>query len=60
LKREYHLIILLFKRRRGGVKRENPATGEITYTPAPLDLNLKEMANLVKNNILPLEVLSGL
>ncbi len=40
---------------RGGVKRENPATGEITYTPAPLDLNLKEMVNLVRNNILPLE-----
>lgn len=40
---------------RGGVKRENPATGEITYTPAPLDMNLKEMATLVKNNILPLE-----
>jgi len=40
---------------RGGVKRENPATGEITYTPAPLDLNLKEMSSLVRNNILPLE-----
>ena len=40
---------------RGGVKRENPATGEITYTPAPLNLNLKEMINLVRNNILPLE-----
>jgi len=40
---------------RGGVKRENPATGEITYTPAPLDLNLKEMVNMVRNDILPLE-----
>jgi beta-aspartyl-dipeptidase (metallo-type) len=40
---------------RGGVKRENPATGEITYTPAPLDLNLKEMVSLVQNDILPLE-----
>jgi len=40
---------------RGGVKRENPSTGEITYTPAPLDLNLKEMISLVRNNILPLE-----
>jgi len=40
---------------RGGVKRENPATGEITYTPAPLDLNLKEMVSLVRNDILPLE-----
>jgi len=40
---------------RGGVKRENPVTGEITYTPAPLDLNLKEMINLVRNDILPLE-----
>ena len=40
---------------RGGVKRENPATGEITYTPAPLDLNVKEMVSLVKNDVLPLE-----
>ncbi len=40
---------------RGGVKRENPATGEITYTPAPLDLNFNEMINLVRNDILPLE-----
>jgi len=40
---------------RGGVKREDPLTGEITYKPAPLDLNLKEMVSLVRNNILPLE-----
>ncbi len=40
---------------RGGVKRENPSTGEITYNPAPLDLNMKEMVTLVRNNILPLE-----
>ncbi|MDD2595052.1 MAG: beta-aspartyl-peptidase [Bacteroidales bacterium] len=40
---------------RGGVRRENPQTGEITYTPAPLDLNYKEFVCLVRENILPLE-----
>lgn len=40
---------------RGGVRRENPTTGEITYTPAPLDLNYKEFVKLIKEQILPLE-----
>lgn len=39
----------------GGVRREDPLTGEVTYTPAPLDLNLKEMTALVTDGILPLE-----
>jgi beta-aspartyl-dipeptidase (metallo-type) len=39
----------------GGVRRENPVTGEITYTPAPLTLNFKEMVALVQGGILPLE-----
>ncbi len=40
---------------RGGVRREDPETGEVTYNPAPLDLNYKEVVALVKNGILPLE-----
>ncbi|MDF9831395.1 beta-aspartyl-peptidase [Parabacteroides sp. PF5-6] len=40
---------------RGGVRKFNPATGEDTYTPAPLDLNLKEMGLLVKECGLSLE-----
>lgn len=38
----------------GGVRRENPETGEVTYTQAPLDLNYKEMVSLVKSNMMPL------
>lgn len=33
----------------GGVRRQNPETGEVTYRPAPLDLNYKEMTLLVKD-----------
>ncbi len=40
---------------RGGVKRIDPVTNISTYTPAPLNLNYKEMVLLVKENILPLE-----
>lgn len=39
----------------GGVRREDPVTGAVTYTPAPLTLNYKEMVALVGDNILPLE-----
>lgn len=39
----------------GGVRRENPVTKEVTYTPAPLTLNYKEMVALVTGGILPLE-----
>ena len=39
----------------GGVRRENPVTCEVTYTPAPLTLNYKEMVALVHDGILPLE-----
>lgn len=39
----------------GGVRRVNPNTGNITYTPAPLNLNFQEMALLVKNGQLELE-----
>ena len=39
----------------GGVRREDPVTGEVTYTPAPLTLNYKEMVALVRDGILPLE-----
>lgn len=38
----------------GGVRREDPVTGEVTYTPAPLDLNYKEFVALVESRILPL------
>ena len=40
---------------RGGVKKIDLVTGEVTYTPAPVDKNLKEMIRLVKERILPLE-----
>lgn len=40
---------------RGGVRKIDPLTGEDTYTPAPLDLNRKEMVLLVKESGLPLE-----
>ncbi|MBE0674916.1 MAG: beta-aspartyl-peptidase [Bacteroidales bacterium] len=40
---------------RGGVKRVDPVTGEVTYKPAPLDLNHKEMTLLVEKGVLPLE-----
>lgn len=40
---------------RGGVRRVHPQTGEISYRPAPLHLNLQEMALLVKEGQLPLE-----
>ena len=33
----------------GGVRRENPVTGEVIYRPAPLDLNYREMTLLVKD-----------
>ncbi len=39
----------------GGVRREDPVTGTVTYTPAPLTCNFKEMAALVTDGILPLE-----
>ena len=39
----------------GGVRREDPETGVVTYTPAPLTLNYKEMVALVKDGVLPLE-----
>jgi beta-aspartyl-dipeptidase (metallo-type) len=39
----------------GGVRKIDPQTGEDTYKPAPLDLNLKEMVLLVKEAGLPLE-----
>lgn len=40
---------------RGGVRKTDPETGRVTYTPAPLDLNLKEMRSLVQEGQLPLE-----
>lgn len=40
---------------RGGVRKTDPETGHVTYTPAPLDLNLKEMRSLVQEGQLPLE-----
>ena len=39
----------------GGVRRVNPETGEVTYRPAPLHLNLQEVVALVKEEGLPLE-----
>ena len=39
----------------GGVRRVNPTTGEVTYRPAPLQLNFKEVVALVKEEGLPLE-----
>ena len=38
----------------GGVRRINPETGEDTYRPAPLELNFKDMKNLVKECGMPL------
>lgn len=38
----------------GGVRRFNPDTGETTYRPAPLHLNLQEIVLLVKEKLLPL------
>lgn len=40
---------------RGGVRRVDPDTGETTYHPAPLHLNIKEMTLLVKEGLLPLD-----
>lgn len=40
---------------RGGVRREHPVTGVVTYQPAPVDRNLKEVISLVNNDVLPLE-----
>lgn len=40
---------------RGGVRKTDPETGRVTYTPAALDLNLKEMRALVQEGELPLE-----
>ena len=39
----------------GGVRRVNPVSGEVTYRPAPMDLNLKEVVALVQECGLPLE-----
>ena len=39
----------------GGVRRVNPETGEVTYRPAPLHLNLKETRLLVQEEGMPLE-----
>jgi beta-aspartyl-dipeptidase (metallo-type) len=40
---------------RGGVKRVDPVTGEMTYRPAPLYRNYTEMVKLVQEGGLPLE-----
>ena len=40
---------------RGGVKRTDPKTGEVTYRPAPLHRNFSETVRLVKEGGLPLE-----
>ncbi len=40
---------------RGGVKRVDPVTGDVTYTPAPVHRNHAEMVKIVKEGILPLE-----
>ena len=39
----------------GGVRRVDPETGEVTYRPAPMQLNWKEVAALVTDCQLPLE-----
>lgn len=39
----------------GGVCRVDAVTKEITYKPAPLDLNFREVCLLVKDALLPLE-----
>ena len=40
---------------RGGVRSIHPVTGEVSYSPAPLHLNLQEMVLLAKEVQLPLE-----
>ena len=40
---------------RGGVRRVDPMTGEVTYRPAPLHRNYSETVKLVKDGGLPLE-----
>lgn len=40
---------------RGGVRRVDPVTGEVTYRPAPLHRNFSETVKLVKTGGLPLE-----
>ena len=40
---------------RGGVRRVDPDTGEVTYKPAPLHRNFSETVKLVKEGGLPLE-----
>ena len=40
---------------RGGVRRVDPVTGEVTYKPAPLHRNFSETVKLVKEGGLPLE-----
>jgi beta-aspartyl-dipeptidase (metallo-type) len=40
---------------RGGVRRVDPATGEVSYRPAPLHRNFSETIKLVKDGGLPLE-----
>lgn len=39
----------------GGVRQVNPQTGETTYRPAPLHLNIQEVVLLVKEGLLPLD-----
>ncbi len=40
---------------RGGVRRVDPVTGEVTYRPAPLHRNFSETVKLVQQGGLPLE-----
>lgn len=39
----------------GGVRRVDPVTGVVTYRPAPMELNFKEVVALVQEEGLPLE-----
>ena len=39
----------------GGVRAIDPVTGAITYRPAPLNLNLKEVVALIKEDGLPID-----
>jgi len=39
----------------GGVRKVNPKTGEVTYRPAPMELNFKEVSLLVSECGMPLE-----
>jgi len=39
----------------GGVRKVNPETGEVTYRPAPMELNFKEVSLLVSECGMPLE-----